>query len=190
MGKENTSRVSSYLYVGSWEDANSAMVFTFIPVLVNLLVNVNNISFLQRKFPVNNTSTPSELHWRLDDMRDFSVQILLSNKICNTPMDTYHAPIKVKAMCWELPCSHHNVQRTLLLFGYSVKKKKQKQKKQPDLWWPYWQHILPAAVGSNSSKRCHWLLSMLDMEGGLEAVLSSWFKTGHDTRASQKDTWF
>lgn len=99
MGKENTSRVSSYLYVGSWEDANSAMVFTFIPVLVNRLVNVNNISFLQRKFPVNNTSTPSELHWRLDDMRDFSVQILLSNKICNTPMDTYHAPIKVKAMC-------------------------------------------------------------------------------------------
>lgn len=66
MGKENTSRVSSYLYIGSWEDANSAMVFTFIPILVNLLVNVNNISFLQRKFPVNNTSTPSEFHWRSD----------------------------------------------------------------------------------------------------------------------------
>jgi len=65
-GKGNTRKASSYLDVRPREDANSAMVLAFIPVLVDLLVNVNNISFLQRKLPVNNTSTPSELHWSTD----------------------------------------------------------------------------------------------------------------------------
>lgn len=37
------------------------MVFSFIPVLVNLLVYVNYISFLQWKFPVKNALVTAEL---------------------------------------------------------------------------------------------------------------------------------
>lgn len=42
-----------YLNVGAWEDAHPAVVLSFIPVLVDLLINVNNVSLLQRKLPVN-----------------------------------------------------------------------------------------------------------------------------------------
>lgn len=45
-----------YLDVGAWEDSHSAMVFAFVPVLINLLINVNNVSLLQRKLPVDRGS--------------------------------------------------------------------------------------------------------------------------------------
>lgn len=120
VGKENTCKESCYLYVWTWEDANSAMVFTFIPVLVNLLVNVNNISFLQRKFPVNNTSTPSELHWRTDAFFNCPVIPRYEGlyqpcwyKLCSTQRESYMLRITLFIL-W---CP-----RTLSLFGYPVKK--------------------------------------------------------------------
>lgn len=106
--KENTCKKSSYLYVWSWEDANSAVVFTFEPVLVNLLVNVNNISFLQRKFPVKNTSTPSELHWRRTDV--FFCPAIPRYQGVHQHVDTHHSPPKAQAECWGLLCSYHDVQ--------------------------------------------------------------------------------
>lgn len=42
-----------YLDVGAREDAHPAVVLAFVPVLVDLLINVNNVSLLQRKLPVN-----------------------------------------------------------------------------------------------------------------------------------------
>lgn len=119
--KENTCKESSYLYVWSWEDANSAMVFTFEPVLVNLLVNVNNISFLQRKFPVNNTSTPSELHWRRTDVVFFCPAIPRYQGV-HQHVDTHHVPHKAQAKCWELLCSYCDVQDLSCSLGTLSKK--------------------------------------------------------------------
>ena len=45
-----------YLDVGAREDAHPAVVLSFVPVLINLLINVNNVSLLQRKLPVNRGS--------------------------------------------------------------------------------------------------------------------------------------
>lgn len=45
-----------YLNVGTREDSHSAVVLSFIPVLIDLLINVNNISLLQRKLPVDRGS--------------------------------------------------------------------------------------------------------------------------------------
>lgn len=119
--KENTCKGSSYLYVWSWEDANSAMVFTFEPVLVNLLINVNNISFLQRKFPVNNTSTPSELHWRRTDVFFFCPATPRYQGV-HQHVDTHHAPPKAQANCWELLCSYCDVQDFSCSLGILLKK--------------------------------------------------------------------
>lgn len=45
-----------YLDVGAREDAHPAVVLSFVPVLIDLLINVNNVSLLQRKLPVNRGS--------------------------------------------------------------------------------------------------------------------------------------
>lgn len=89
------------------------MVFTFIPVLVNLLVNVNNISFLQRKFPVNNTSTPSEYHWRSDVL---TVQQLIGTKICISPVDISHSNQSESYMLRIIILFTLQCARTLLFF--------------------------------------------------------------------------
>lgn len=174
--KENTCKESSYLYVWSWEDANSAMVFTFEPVLVNLLVNVNNISFLQRKLPVNNTSTLSELHWRRTDVFFFCPAIPRYQGV-HQHVDTHHPPPKAQAKCWGLLCSYCDV-KDLLFFGHSVKKN-----------WPVRALITtnsPEAMGSSSSQIWHWLRSMLDMMSSPQFL----FWNSHVTSAFQRDTWF
>lgn len=47
-----------YLDIGAWEDSHPAMVFTFIPVLIDLFIDVNNISLLQRQLPVDGKPLP------------------------------------------------------------------------------------------------------------------------------------
>lgn len=42
-----------YLDVGAWEDPHPAVVLSFVPVLIDLLINVNDVSLLQRKLPVD-----------------------------------------------------------------------------------------------------------------------------------------
>lgn len=46
-------REQSYLDVGAREDPHPAMVLSFIPVLVDLLVDVHNVPLLQGELPVN-----------------------------------------------------------------------------------------------------------------------------------------
>lgn len=55
-----------YLDVGAREDAHPAVVLAFVPVLVDLLINVNDVSLLQRKLPVNR---------RLCTLADVSVHV-------------------------------------------------------------------------------------------------------------------
>lgn len=43
-------------------------------------------------------------------MCSFAVQQPLCTKGCISPVDKNHAPSKVKATCWELPCSYRDVQ--------------------------------------------------------------------------------
>lgn len=45
-----------YLDVGAWEDPHPAVMLSFVPVLINLLIDVNNVPFLQRKLPVDRES--------------------------------------------------------------------------------------------------------------------------------------
>lgn len=170
--KENTCKESSYLYVWSWEDANSAMVFTFEPVLVNLLVNVNNISFLQRKFPVNNTSTPSELHWRRTDVVFFCPATPRYQGV-HQHVDTRHVLPNAQPKCWESLCSYCDVQDLSCSLGILSKK----LACEITMYSPEW-------MGSSSSQIWHWLLSMLDMMSSPQFL----FWNSHVTSIFSKDT--
>ena len=45
-----------YLDVGAGEDPHPAVMLSFVPVLIDLLINVNDVSLLQRKLPVDRGS--------------------------------------------------------------------------------------------------------------------------------------
>lgn len=45
-----------YLDVGAREDPHPAVMLSFVPVLINLLIDVNNVPLLQRKLPVDRGS--------------------------------------------------------------------------------------------------------------------------------------
>lgn len=51
-----SGRELRYLDVGAREDAHPAVVLAFVPVLIDLLVDVNNVALLQGKLPVNRGS--------------------------------------------------------------------------------------------------------------------------------------
>lgn len=135
------------------------MVFTFIPVLVNLLVNVNNISLLQRKFPVNNTSTP--------------IRTLLENRhVLSPPSNPRSASaLLIQIMLhpkWKLHVENRMCRDSLALWASCQKS------------WPMRALLTthhPAAMGSSSSKRYHWLPSMLDM--GSSAQFLFWNRSCH-----------
>lgn len=46
----------AYLDVGAGEDPHPAVMLSFVPILINLLINVNDVSLLQRKLPVDRGS--------------------------------------------------------------------------------------------------------------------------------------
>lgn len=68
-----------YLNIGAWEDSHPAVVFTFIPVLINLFVDVNNVSLLQRQLPVDQRSLPFSRCFRI--RMEKTLQFLLQQDV-------------------------------------------------------------------------------------------------------------
>lgn len=46
----------AYLDVGAGEDPHPSVMLSLVPILINLLINVNDVSLLQRKLPVDRGS--------------------------------------------------------------------------------------------------------------------------------------